>query len=466
MSYDAMIALGRSADYFDVHKAFVQKVRDDIAALTAGGLTNTLVYGARKLTSAVDVALVCGDSQVQALTLSAAGKAVSMPAANASMVEGEPWTIHNAGTHAFSIKDNAAGVLLAALAAGETVILFLLDDGTAAGEWLVKSLGADVPDAADQLARNMAAAAMALANANDVAGPKGPFYLADPFTADSLATKTDATYDATNDLYYNPGAFSSDQIPDMTGNTTPSGTASASDETGGLASSAMTDDISAGNAWQANAATGWIAYEFTAAKTITRYTLQAMASFASFPANGYPKSWTFDGYNGSGWDVLDTQANVAVWSTSEKRTYDISSPASYSKYRLNISANQGDPSWTHLGELEMMTGGTSLDMTLEPTAGVLDTANPTDLMGYFLIEPVDALTMGTDVIGKLSIDGGTTLATGTWTKVGPFGAGTVELWRLDADVSAQTGTSVCWQITTANAKGMKLHSCVGVIPIY
>ena len=105
-------------------------------------------------------------------------------------------------------------------------------------------------------------------------------------------------------------------------------------------------------------------------------------------------------------------------------------------------------------------------MTLAPSAATLTTADPTDIMGYFVFKPVDTVTMGTDVIGRASIDGGATKATGTWTKIGDIGNAGQELWRLDADVSAQTGSSLVYEITTANNKQAELHDCIGLIPIY
>ena len=111
--------------------------------------------------------------------------------------------------------------------------------------------------------------------------------------------------------------------------------------------------------------------------------------------------------------------------------------------------------------LEVVEGG---DMTLAPTPVTLATANPSDLVAYIIIDPVDAITVGTDIVMTMSIDGGTTDATGTWTKVGDIGA--EELYRVEADVSAQTGSSLTYEITTANLKEIQYHDCVGIVAIY
>jgi len=138
-AYDTVIAWtrGKTSWMADLI-ALATKARDDIAALTIGGLTNALVYGARETTSAVDVTLVAADSLVQAVTMTAASMAVNMPDATTD-VEGQPWVIYNAGTIAFAVKDNAAGTILAALAPGDTVVVRLLDGATAAGAWVAEN---------------------------------------------------------------------------------------------------------------------------------------------------------------------------------------------------------------------------------------------------------------------------------------------------------------------------------------
>lgn len=55
-----------------------------------------------------------------------------------------------------------------------------------------------------------------------------------------------------------------------------------------------------------------------------------------------PKAWTFEGSDdGIGWTVLDTQTNQTGWATAETRTYSFPTAASYKRYRLNITANNG-----------------------------------------------------------------------------------------------------------------------------
>ncbi len=69
-----------------------------------------------------------------------------------------------------------------------------------------------------------------------------------------------------------------------------------------------------------------------------------------------PKNWTFEGSNDdSAWTVVDTQTNQLAWTSGETRTYTLGSPsAAFRYYRINISANNGDPDYTQIAELHMI----------------------------------------------------------------------------------------------------------------
>lgn len=140
-------------------------------------------------------------------------------------------------------------------------------------------------------------------------------------------------------------------IPQMTGYTTPSGTASASSEYTG-------DSPNHHLAWAAFAAlslnpnflgwltsfssTGWLQYQFGSAKTALVYTIEPW--WIDTWNGRVPTAWTFKGSNdGSSWTTLDTQSvHSGVWQTSTPRAFVIASPGSYAYYRLDISANNGN----------------------------------------------------------------------------------------------------------------------------
>ena len=82
-------------------------------------------------------------------------------------------------------------------------------------------------------------------------------------------------------------------------------------------------------------------------------------------------------------------------------------------------------------------------------------SEPNDAAVYVLKQNIDSVSEGTDFRAYASIDGGTSWAEASLTTVGNFGS-TDKLIRAEADVSAQTGTSFKWKITTHNAKSQRI----------
>lgn len=101
----------------------------------------------------------------------------------------------------------------------------------------------------------------------------------------------------------------------MTSNTTPSGIASASSEGSWGApyiypawkafNHSSIDNL---DAWltASNMTTGWLSYEFTSPKVISKYTLLQRKGQSS----SAPKSWTFEAFDGVNWIILDTKTNI------------------------------------------------------------------------------------------------------------------------------------------------------------
>jgi hypothetical protein len=155
----------------------------------------------------------------------------------------------------------------------------------------------------------------------------------------------------------NLGAMS---IPEMSSNTTPSGTAAASGVGGGTAAW-RAFDRNTGTFWQSGVNnTGWLSYQFPTGKIIKRY------GFFSHSNNTQNiRTWTFEGSNnGSTWVVLDTQTNF-VTGVSTFYSFDISAnTTSYTYYRINVTAVQSLNNNVVIPELEMsevtnLYGGTT-----------------------------------------------------------------------------------------------------------
>jgi hypothetical protein len=178
-----------------------------------------------------------------------------------------------------------------------------------------------------------------------------------PTTADDVyANNFTVTIDGTrnaftirNTAFTPPTNLGAMSIPQMSSNTTPSGTAAASSVSGtGAAWKAFDRDTS--SIWLSlNANAAWLSYQFPTGKIIKRY------GFFSHSANANNiRTWTFEGSNnGSTWVVLDTQTNF-VTGISTFYSFDISSnTTSYTYYRINVTAVQTLGNGPAIAELEM-----------------------------------------------------------------------------------------------------------------
>jgi hypothetical protein len=187
------------------------------------------------------------------------------------------------------------------------------------------------------------------------------------------------------------GSGFTDPLPTMTSNTTPSGVASANSYLDGFdAWQAMDKDLSEGNGWSTNDndVTGWLGYEWATPKTIKRYSIYSFA----YAAAQAPKDWAIEGSNdGTSWTVLDTRANETAWVFGTPKTYNVTAPGAYTHYRINISANNGGPTYIMVSELKLEEyAPTSTGVTIVNTPGgttynwrYKDPAfNPSDPAGY------------------------------------------------------------------------------------
>ncbi|MBS4048174.1 MAG: hypothetical protein KG075_17645 [Alphaproteobacteria bacterium] len=307
----------------------------------------------------------------------------------------------------------------------------------------------------DQTARDMAASALILADYNGTPGTKGAFYLADPFTSDSLGVTTNATYDAAGDYYTNLSQISQ-ATGTADGNMTGGGNV-------GAAFDGITSQSQGASALRNSASGNTIGKVWSGALTIAAFRInQPNNGVGMLVATGDVTALLMGGASTvgvSGTQLATTTFAAAAGGLQSVNT-GIDTSNSYIAHWLELSATSG--SQMSIAELEFFQ---IANMTLRPAATTVLTANPSDVFGYFVIDPVDAVTMGTDVIGRISIDGGSTWATGAWTRVGSI-LTDYEIWRLDADVDSQTGSSLIWEIATANLKQVRVKQCGGLVPLY
>jgi F5/8 type C domain-containing protein len=76
------------------------------------------------------------------------------------------------------------------------------------------------------------------------------------------------------------------------------------------------------------------------------------------PTNRGPKNWTVQGSNdGSAFTTVDTQTNQTAWTTGLLRTYTCGSPSgtAFRFWKIDITANNGDATYTSIGEMYLYT---------------------------------------------------------------------------------------------------------------
>jgi glucose/arabinose dehydrogenase/PKD repeat protein/type 1 glutamine amidotransferase len=129
--------------------------------------------------------------------------------------------------------------------------------------------------------------------------------------------------------------------------------------------------------WLAFNPTGWVAYKLAAPVAVSSY---AMTSANDSPGRD-PKNWTFQGSNdGTTWTDLNTQTNQVFTDRFQTRKFEFTNTTPYSNYRLNITANSGEP-LIQLADWEIYKDGSETPPPPEPAPqsaviDVLDRQHP------------------------------------------------------------------------------------------
>jgi hypothetical protein len=106
-------------------------------------------------------------------------------------------------------------------------------------------------------------------------------------------------------------------------------------------------DRNSGTQWFHKGVGGWLQYDLGHVETVRRYTL--ISSSDLIPRD--PKDWQLLGSNdGVAWQTLDAQNNQAFARRFAPNSYPVARPGAYRYYRLNITTNNGDPTFTDLAE--------------------------------------------------------------------------------------------------------------------
>jgi hypothetical protein len=133
------------------------------------------------------------------------------------------------------------------------------------------------------------------------------------------------------------GSCNTNQVPTMTSASTPSGLVTRSGAYDPSYEAWQAFDASSSSMWLSATyqTPAWLGYEWTdGPRTIRSYAINFSNGSLTSRA---PRDWTFEGWNGASWIVLDSRSAQTGWLGSDRREYTVATPGSYSKYRLNMS---------------------------------------------------------------------------------------------------------------------------------
>lgn len=150
------------------------------------------------------------------------------------------------------------------------------------------------------------------------------------------------------------------QVPIMTGSNTPSGIIRRSGAYSAQYEASQAFDGSDDSMWISGVfeTPAWIEYEWAdGPRTITNYAIDFVNGSLTSRA---PKDFTLQGWDGSAWVVVDTRRGETNWRGRERRTYDVATPGSYVKYRLQVTDDNDDRDGVvvvSIGRLELFSCG-------------------------------------------------------------------------------------------------------------
>jgi len=404
-AYDLAAALKRGDSYGAIFTDFVAQVQIDLAALNAGGLSNTLTYGAREISSATGVTLTVADSRVQSVTMTVAAQAVDLPDATTD-VEGRPWTINNAGTIAFAIKDNGGTDVVAVVSAGESYLVQLLDDATANGVWLAKQIGVQqsVVSETDMRLAFLLIAENAGDRLNMIDGIADPFMDETDIDAEISAA---ASYNAGGDFY--SGTAGSDVL--ISGGTV------GGDMTGGAGNAAAVDGTtSQTNANSAQGAAGdtvtQVGKDWGTAKTVTKWKVYA-SSENFIQGNSDIVTCTLQGADDSSnindgtWTDIDSLSGLSGDATGLVVDRTVVGALAYEALRVKFSGNSGAGSGFYVcSEVEFYEAGVPANLTLSSVSFTADSPPVTGRV-HVQVKENETITVNTDLKAWVSRAGAT-----------------------------------------------------------
>lgn len=155
-------------------------------------------------------------------------------------------------------------------------------------------------------------------------------------------------------------------VPIMTAANTPSGTVTSSSGTGWYAF-----DGNSATYWEGAADSGVLTYTFPAG--VTRVVDAYWIKTITVGDPSAPTAWTFEGYDGANWVVLDSRQGESGWGRGETRFYEFNNQTAYEAYRIAITGSENPSNLVYIVETgwhERAEDQTAFNLTASSTTGI------------------------------------------------------------------------------------------------
>jgi len=124
-----------------------------------------------------------------------------------------------------------------------------------------------------------------------------------------------------------------------------------------------------------NTSTGFVEYTLASAMTVDAYWITATSNEN---IGDSPSGWTFEGWDGSAWVLLDTVEGESGWQRGSRRYFELQNEASFEKYRFNWTGPQYHTAellrWGAIGMHQKAEEQTPFAMTASSVSGINDGA--------------------------------------------------------------------------------------------
>ena len=202
-------------------------------------------------------------------------------------------------------------------------------------------------------------------------------YITHPDYAPRTLSRTSATAFALATMEFEDGPYlevnttSTKLTPAATGNLSSiAGTVSTSPAAEASFPEGNAFDGNPGSVASWNARAGWVAYTFSAGT----YVCDGYYITATVNGPTAPSSWTFEGYDGANWIVLDTRKGQTGWLGGEVRYFEFINETAYEAYRLNWTGQNDSVNnftqFTEIGMHQSVGTQTAFNLTASATTGI------------------------------------------------------------------------------------------------